>query len=224
MSFRCFVCRQSKQQLEEEQKRSLYGLENTGNVSEVDPASRPRVQFCMVLNLSVCVSHCPCRGAWRVCLLSSRRQRVAARCQPVERSGWWWRPPGSASGARERSCDRLTLQPSGPSRRSGRGTAALQNLSSRALTLDFHRIFVCHKMSFFLIFSNHLKTWKLLVAHRPHKIRRWARRGDPCSKLPKTPPMRPCGRWRAAQGPACRCQESVAWGIRGDAPGTPLHV
>lgn len=33
VSFRCFVCRQSRQQLEEEQKKSLYGLENTGNVS-----------------------------------------------------------------------------------------------------------------------------------------------------------------------------------------------
>lgn len=31
LSFRCFVCRQSKQQLEDEQKKSLYGLENTGN-------------------------------------------------------------------------------------------------------------------------------------------------------------------------------------------------
>ncbi|XP_041611060.1 ceramide kinase isoform X1 [Vulpes lagopus] len=30
----CFVCRQSKQQLEEEQKRSLYGLENTEEVEE----------------------------------------------------------------------------------------------------------------------------------------------------------------------------------------------
>uniref|UniRef100_A0A452UY43 Ceramide kinase n=1 Tax=Ursus maritimus TaxID=29073 RepID=A0A452UY43_URSMA len=30
----CFVCRQSKQQLEEEQKKSLYGLENTEEVEE----------------------------------------------------------------------------------------------------------------------------------------------------------------------------------------------
>lgn len=34
MSFRCFVCRQSRQQLEEEQKKSLYGLENTEEVEE----------------------------------------------------------------------------------------------------------------------------------------------------------------------------------------------
>ena len=32
-SSRCFVCRQSKQQLEAEQRRSLYGLESTGNVA-----------------------------------------------------------------------------------------------------------------------------------------------------------------------------------------------
>jgi hypothetical protein len=31
LSFRCFVCRQSKQQLEEEEKKALYGLENAGN-------------------------------------------------------------------------------------------------------------------------------------------------------------------------------------------------
>uniref|UniRef100_A0A8C5LAE8 Ceramide kinase n=1 Tax=Jaculus jaculus TaxID=51337 RepID=A0A8C5LAE8_JACJA len=30
----CFVCRQSKQQLEEEQKKALYGLENAGDVEE----------------------------------------------------------------------------------------------------------------------------------------------------------------------------------------------
>lgn len=29
---RCFVCRQSKQQLEEEQKKALYGLENAGEL------------------------------------------------------------------------------------------------------------------------------------------------------------------------------------------------
>lgn len=34
LSFRCFVCRQSKQQLEEEQKKALYGLENAGNHCE----------------------------------------------------------------------------------------------------------------------------------------------------------------------------------------------
>ena len=43
LSSRCFVCRQSKQQLEEEQKRSLYGLENTGNVWAADSRSLPRV-------------------------------------------------------------------------------------------------------------------------------------------------------------------------------------
>ena len=34
LSSRCFVCRQSKQQLEEEQKKALYGLENAGNLCE----------------------------------------------------------------------------------------------------------------------------------------------------------------------------------------------
>lgn len=37
LSSRCFVCRQSKRQLEEERKRSLYGLESAGNVAGPAP-------------------------------------------------------------------------------------------------------------------------------------------------------------------------------------------
>lgn len=40
LSSRCFVCRQSRQQLEEEQKRSLYGLESSGKVSRAAPCPR----------------------------------------------------------------------------------------------------------------------------------------------------------------------------------------
>lgn len=43
LSSRCFVCRQSKQQLEDEQKQALYGLENTGNAPDTRPP--PAVQL-----------------------------------------------------------------------------------------------------------------------------------------------------------------------------------
>lgn len=42
LSSRCFVCRQSKRQLEEERKRSLYGLESAGNVAGPAPRGRGR--------------------------------------------------------------------------------------------------------------------------------------------------------------------------------------
>lgn len=75
LSFRCFVCRQSKQQLEEEQKRSLYGLENTGNVSEVDPA-------CAVLYGSEPERlRLPLPMSGRLARLSPELQAAAGGCQ-----------------------------------------------------------------------------------------------------------------------------------------------
>lgn len=59
LSFRCFVCRQSKQQLEEEQKKALYGLENAGNHCEcvlthaskhvTAPGCLPHLPLCLVV-------------------------------------------------------------------------------------------------------------------------------------------------------------------------------
>ena len=88
LSFRCFVCRQSKQQLEEEQKRSLYGLENTGNISDTDSWS----QLCAELRVfegqralrlpAARLSLRWCRTAHPF-LPSSRRQQMVAVCQPL---------------------------------------------------------------------------------------------------------------------------------------------
>lgn len=88
LSFRCFVCRQSKQQLEEEQKKSLYGLENTGNISDTDSRS----QLCAELRVfesqrawrlpAARLSLRRCRAAHPF-LPSSRRQQVVAVCQPL---------------------------------------------------------------------------------------------------------------------------------------------
>lgn len=51
LSSRCFVCRQSKQQLEEEQKQALYGLQSTGNVPDTcraDASPRAQLPLCML--------------------------------------------------------------------------------------------------------------------------------------------------------------------------------
>jgi len=125
----CFVCRQSKQQLEEEQKKSLYGLENTGNVSEA--RSRPCAELRVFESWRTSrlpaagLSLCRCRSAHPF-LLSSRRQQMVAVCQlwggadgrgPAV--GAPARPPSPTMlcpGPSERPCHPLTREPSGLAR------------------------------------------------------------------------------------------------------------
>lgn len=70
LSFRCFVCRQSRQQLEEEQKKSLYGLESTGKVSGQPQGPPPG---CQSSHVGVCL---PSRPPFPLGLASGSNRRL----------------------------------------------------------------------------------------------------------------------------------------------------
>lgn len=145
LSSRCFVCRQSKRQLEEERKRSLYGLESAGNVA--GPAPRGAGG-----DLPGAPGLAPppllCRGT---CFHFSSRQSA--------------RLPLPDSGEKRGFCGRAHLATSlrttvvAPARRlslewSGTGVSEWAQQGSRnyswTLKFEFHVIFTCHKiLSFF---------------------------------------------------------------------------
>lgn len=89
LSFRCFVCRQSRQQLEEEQKKSLYGLENTGNVSCADARCSLRVR---VLRVGICLLSLPTfpfsgLAPHSRLVFSLRQEQMVAGCQTSGKRG-----------------------------------------------------------------------------------------------------------------------------------------
>lgn len=166
MSSRCFVCRQSKQQLEEEQKRSLYGLESSGTVSGEarrprcvlggrgpvrEPAHPPRPSLphqashlTQAATVGVWVG-----GAATVQAPGKSRGLETQRSPPssgslalrnctAQERGWAASGEGAQCGLRDR-----------PAARRGMGTAVLQELCSWTLQRLPQRTLGCHEASLF---------------------------------------------------------------------------